>query len=144
MALQVNLKKGQKIIINGAVIENAGNRNISLNLHNKASLLRDSEVLGPDDCVTPAARIYYALQCAYIFPEKYEEHLRFFYLHLKEYIKAAPSCAPIVNDIEQEIDDANLYGALKKTQELINHEARVLENVRQPEPAEPSEVPKST
>ena len=70
MALVVHLKKGAQIIVNGAVLENVTGRAISLALKNDATILRGDDILSPDAAVTPASRVYYALQCAYLFKER--------------------------------------------------------------------------
>ena len=70
MPLSIDFKAGDKIIINGAVIENLGS-NSTISIHNEAAILRGKEVLSAEDSTTPASRIYFTLQCAYIFlPDK--------------------------------------------------------------------------
>ena len=59
----IEIKSGDKLIINGAVIENTGS-NTKLLIHNQASILRQKEVMSEEDSITPAARVYFALQCA--------------------------------------------------------------------------------
>ena len=44
MALRITLEPGKKIIVNGAVIENTGG-SATLKIHNKANILRGTEVL---------------------------------------------------------------------------------------------------
>ena len=73
MPLKIQLKKGQKIIINGAVLENSGTHTTSLIVRNDASILRDTDIITADDAVTPASRAYYSLQCLYLFPEEKEK-----------------------------------------------------------------------
>ena len=69
MPLKLDLKAGEKMVINGAVLENVG-PNAKILVHNQAMILREKEVLTEDICATPASRIYLALQCAYMFPDK--------------------------------------------------------------------------
>ena len=60
MALKLTLKPGEKFVINGAVIAN-GDRRATLVLHNKASILRERDILKADDVDTPSKRIYFAI-----------------------------------------------------------------------------------
>lgn len=65
MALKLTLKPGEKFVINGAVIAN-GDRRATLVLHNKASILRERDILKPEDVDTPAKRIYFAIMSMYL------------------------------------------------------------------------------
>ena len=117
MPLVVHLRRGQQVIVNGAVLENASDRSISLSLKNAAAVLRSDDILAPSGAVTPASRAYYALQCAYLFSEHADEHLAAF----SELIDAYP--------IGAAIEAGNLYAALKAARALIQHERKVLSHV---------------
>ncbi|MEK9724999.1 MAG: flagellar biosynthesis repressor FlbT [Rhodospirillaceae bacterium] len=125
MPLSIDFKSGDKIIINGAVIENLGS-NSKISVHNQAAILRGKEVLSAEDSNTPAARIYFALQCAYIFPQNQGDYIESFRNLLDEYLEACPSAKPIAKDVEALVDKGQLYKALKSTQKLIAHEAQIL------------------
>jgi len=131
MPLKLQIKKGKKIIINGAVIENITSHNVSLLVMNNASILRDSDILTPEQAATPASRIYYALQCLYLFPEDREEHLPLLNQFALSYLEAAPSSRPIVDGIRKLVDEGGVYQALKKGRELIAHERKVLSHVQE-------------
>lgn len=131
MPLKIQLKKGQKIIINGAVLENASSRTASLLVINNASIMRDADILTPEDAVTPASRVYYSLQCMYLFPEEKDAHLPRLNEFIEAYEKAAPSSAEIVSELRHLVEDDRMYKALKKGHELIDHEHKVLGYVQQ-------------
>ena len=92
MPLTIDFKAGDKIIINGAVIENLGS-NSKLSVHNQAAILRGKEILSEEDSKTPASRVYFALQCAYIFPQAQAEYVASFEAFLNEYLVACPSAS---------------------------------------------------
>ena len=69
MPLKLTLAKGEKFIVNGAVIRNDG-RDASLVFENHAQILRHKDILTAANATTPAARVYLALQCAYLFAER--------------------------------------------------------------------------
>lgn len=136
MPLIIDLKPGEKMIINGAVIENAGT-NTKFRILNDCSLLRQKEILSSSDSVTPASRVYYALQCAYIFSDKSEEHMRQFNNYLSAYVAACPSASSIADSIADAIGQGQLYKGLKMTRRLLDHESKVLNQFRD-ETSEPA------
>ena len=117
----IEIKSGDKLIINGAAIENSG-PNTKLLIHNKSAILREKEVMSERDSVTPASRVYFALQCAYIFPEKKPHYLSLFDQHLGDYAEASPSSAPIIDKIVEAVREDHLYKGLKAAQKLLKHE----------------------
>ena len=126
--LKLDLKSGDKLVINGAVVENVG-PNAKLLVHNESAILREKEILSVADTSTPAARVYFALQCAYMFPQKKEEYIDVFRGFLREYVVACPSAEGIADEIDHEVTHGILYKALKKTQKLINHEGEILQHL---------------
>jgi len=130
MPLKIHLRKGQKIIINGAVLENTSTHNVSLVVKNEASILRDNDILTPEEAVTPASRAYYALQCLYLFSEERDSNLPRLNEFLDNYEAAAPSSKELVEEIKKLVEEEKLYPALKKGKELIDHERKVLTHVQ--------------
>lgn len=148
MPLLIDYKEGDRLIINGAVIENIGS-NTKILVHNQAAILRGKEVLSDEESETPAARTYYALQCAYIFPDQTDEYLEKHNTFLSQYVAACPSALPIAETIRKQTEKGALYKGLKEAQKLIHHENDVLmslrsqledidENVPEPEALEPA------
>ncbi len=131
MALVINLKKDQQIVLNGAVIENTTGRSISISVKNEAAILRSSDILAPEDAATPATRAYYALQCLYLFPERGAHYLPIFNALVESYVEAAPSARGIVTEIRDAVAASKTYAALKLAQRLIDHEGKVLSNAEQ-------------
>ncbi|MBT3906627.1 MAG: flagellum biosynthesis protein FlbT [Rhodospirillaceae bacterium] len=129
MPLKLDLKTGIRLVINGAVIENIG-PNTKLLVHNESSILREKEILSADDSATPASRAYFALQCAYMFPQEKEKYLDLFLPLLNDYTQALPSSAEIGVDIKAALDEGKLYKALKGAQDLVRHEAKIVEDMR--------------
>ena len=126
--LSIDFKAGDKIIINGAVIENLGS-NSKLSVHNQAAILRGKEILSAEDSNTPASRVYFALQCAYIFPQNEMEYKSSFNDFLEEYLTACPSAKPIADEIRDNVEAGRLYNGLKVAQKLIEHEGELLRSL---------------
>lgn len=125
MPLIIDLKPGEKLIINGAVLENASS-NTKVRVLNDCSILRQKEILSDADSVTPASRVYFALQCAYIFPAKRGEYLRMFSHYLDSYVQACPSASVLATEISDAVAEGHYYKALKSTRHLLDHEKKVL------------------
>lgn len=126
MPLLIDFKSGDKLIINGAVIENGG-ASTKLLVHNQSAILREKEILSEADTQTPAARVYFALQCAYIFPAKRQDYLRLFENFLTDYLNACPSAKDIGAEIRKHVQAGNLYKGLRSAQKLLAHEREVIQ-----------------
>lgn len=131
MPLKIQIKSGQQIIINGAVIENVSQKTVSLLIKNEASILREDDVLSPEDAATPASRLYFALQCLYLFPHAKDRYLLLFKELSDSYVRAAPSSQSIIDAVHALVEENHYYAALKKAQELIEHEGKVLAHAQE-------------
>lgn len=127
MPLLIHIRKGKKIFINGAVLENASERTITFLLKNQAQILRCDDVLIPDKAGTPASRIYFTLQCFYLFPDSQRRCFSLFFDLVESYRKAAPSASELVERLCAVVRAGQYYDALKLARELIVHENRCLQ-----------------
>ena len=122
MPLRIKLPANDKLIINGAVLENGGDSTI-LVVHNRADILRRKEIMQEEDAISPARMVYYSLQCAYMFEDMRAEYLKSCLRYLDSYIEAAASAAPLISEIKEMIAAGQFYRALKRSHELIKHES---------------------
>ena len=127
MPLKLTLGKGEKLIVNGAVVKSDGD-GASLVFENQAHILRQKDILTAEQAKTPAARVYLALQCAYLFPDQRGSYIADFDRLLGDYVMAAPSAGPIAEDIQKRVALDQLYSGLKSCQKLIEHEAGILQH----------------
>lgn len=65
MPLKLSLKPGERFVLNGAVVQN-GDRRGSLILQNKASVLREKDIMQAEDVNTPARHIYFPVMMMYL------------------------------------------------------------------------------
>ena len=65
MPLKLSLKPGEKFVLNGAVVQNGDRRGVLL-LQNKASVLREKDIMQADEVTTPARRIYFPVMMMYL------------------------------------------------------------------------------
>jgi flagellar biosynthesis repressor protein FlbT len=128
MPLTLNLKPGEKLIVNGVVLQNSHHA-AKLVVHNEATLLREKDILTEEAANTPSRRIYFSVQCLYLFPEKSAHYLPIIHRFLGDFADAAPSALPILQKIEQEVAAGQLYQALKTGKQLIAREQEILNGV---------------
>lgn len=128
MPLRIKLPSKEKLIINGAVIENSGEATTII-LHNRVDILRRKEVMSEEEANSPARRVYYALQCAYLFDNDRPRYLDLYQQFSNDYREAAPSAESILAEVDALVGSEKFYDALRKTQDLIDHEADRLEAI---------------
>ncbi|KJV06764.1 hypothetical protein VZ95_20565 [Elstera litoralis] len=128
MPLKMTLKPGERIIVNGAVLENGGHE-AHLVFLNDAAFMREKDILTEVDALTPASRVYFALQCVYIFPERRDHYKAILADLLSDYVQAAPSALELIDRIQKLVEQGEYYQALKAVRLLIAHEKERLEHV---------------
>ncbi len=127
MPLKIVLKPGEKVIINQAVLQN-GREKSEIIVQNKASILRERDIMTEEQANSPAKRIYFIVQMIYMFPNKDREYQDRFHQFSKDFVDAVSSSVPIVMDVGKQIVVGDVYGALKLCRKLIKYEDEVLQN----------------
>lgn len=128
MPLRISLKAGERLIVGGAVVRNAGHR-ASLLIENDVPILRGSEVMALDEANSPCRRIYFAIQLMYVDPERLAEHERLCRTLMEEVLQASPSMAPRLQEITARIGEGRYYQALKLARHLIAYEEELMGHV---------------
>jgi flagellar protein FlbT len=127
MALKVELKPGEKLLVGNCIITNSDQRT-RLFIEGNAPILREKDILTADTANTPAKRIYLAVQLMYIEDDITKARDAYFAL-VNDFLGAVPSSAEIVKQINNEILTGQLYKALKASQRLIEYEQDLISNV---------------
>lgn len=122
MPLVIHLRKNQTAILNGAMIENVSGRTISIAVKNDSKVLRSDDMLEPENAVSPATRVYFALQCAYLTPDAAAQHLAAFHRHLADCVASVPGADKVAAAVLSAVEGGNLYAALKAAQTLVRDE----------------------
>ena len=130
MPLKLILKPGEKVVINQAVVLNGGDKT-ELILQNKASVLRERDIMTEENADSPAKRIYFVVQMMYMFSDKERQYQANFNELVTSFIEAVPSSTPILLDIGRKVIEGNLYGAMKACKKLMRYEEEVLNHVTQ-------------
>jgi flagellar biosynthesis repressor protein FlbT len=118
MPLTINLKPREKLILNGVVIENSGPM-AKILIHTNAALLREKDMIPEEKATTPARRIYFAIQCQYLFSGKAELFFAAIEQQLRDYAQARPESRDTLNEIRRLLDENQFYRALKSAKQLI-------------------------
>jgi len=85
MPLKLSLKPGERFVLNGAVVQNGDKRGVLI-LQNKASVLREKDILQPEDANTPARRIYFPVMMMYLDESSAEKFYDDFAQRLTEFM----------------------------------------------------------
>lgn len=128
MTLKITLKPKEKLIIGGAVITNGPNK-AEFIVENNVPILRQNSILSPDEAVSPARRIYLAVQLMYVDTPNLSNYQDIYWKLVREFVQAAPSSLELIDKINEMIFQENYYQALKSTQDLIAFEEEVMQRV---------------
>jgi flagellar biosynthesis repressor protein FlbT len=120
MPLKLSLKPGETFVVNGAVVRNGDRRGVLL-LENQARVLREKDILRPNDATTPVRRAYFAVMQMYLLGE----------IDGPAYTQAAEAIAALlanaaddddraaVLEISADVAAADLYRALSRCRKLM-------------------------
>ena len=136
MPLKLSLKPGEKFVLNGAVVQNGDRRGV-LVLQNKASVLREKDIMQQEQANTPARRIYFPVMMMYLDESGAERYYDEFVRRMSEFmgaIRNPPVLADCV-DVSKYCMDREYYKALMLCRKLIEYEDERLGNVPASVPA---------
>jgi flagellar biosynthesis repressor protein FlbT len=130
MALKVELKPNERIIVGACVITNTDQRARLLIDGDNVPILREKDILTPATANTPAKLVYLAVQLMYISPDPQGQHGTYFNL-VREIVTAVPSAWPIIEEINNFILNGDFYRALKEARKLIAYEQKLKDHHEQ-------------
>jgi len=125
--LVLELRQGEVMIVNGAPIRFRNKTRIELTA--KARFLFGKQIMSPEQADSPARRIYFALQSAYIGVEEERTMGLTSARELIDHFKAATTSELAREILDKAINAAdadNCYHALKLVRRIIRHEDNVM------------------
>ncbi|UDF04646.1 flagellar biosynthesis repressor FlbT [Asticcacaulis sp. AND118] len=130
MPLKLSLKPGEKFVLNGAVVQN-GDRRCSLVLQNKASVLREKDIMQASDVNSPARHIYFPVMMMYLDEAGAEKYYDEFLTRMTEFmgVIANPAILAECVVISKAIMGREYYKALMGCRKLIEYEDERLGHV---------------
>ncbi len=123
MPLKLSLKPGETFILNGAVVRNGDRRGVLL-LQNQARVLREKDIMQPEDVNTPARRAYFSVMQMYLNGDaegpSYDRTMR----SLADLIAVTPMLEErdMIKEISAHIAASNIYKALSKCRDLVKRD----------------------
>lgn len=126
MALIIDLKPGEKILIGEAVITNDDQRT-RLHIAGDSPILREKDVMKEEEADTPCKKIYFLIQCMYL-ASNAEEYFEKYFKLVKEIQNNAPTTSFLFMVINEKIIEGHYYKAMKDAKELIQYEEDLIKN----------------
>jgi flagellar protein FlbT len=124
MALKVELKPFERIIIGQSLITNSDTRT-KLLISGEAPILREKDLLTAETANTPVKRLYLCIQMMYLendIPKYQELYVSF----VKDLLEAVPSFRKSIEAASKLILSGSLYNSLKEIQKLVRREEELL------------------
>ena len=130
MPLKLSLKPGEKFVLNGAVVQNGDRRGV-LVLQNKASVLREKDIMQEDEVNSPARRIYFPVMMMYLDEAGATRYYDEFVRRMSEFMGVVrnPEILADCVSISRFAMGREYYKALMLCRKLIEYEDERLGNV---------------
>lgn len=125
MALKIELKPFERIIIGESLITNSDQRTRFL-IEGNAPILREKDVLTAETANTPIKRIYLCVQMMYLENDiaKYQD---MYFEFVKDVLAAMPSSRKQIEAASNHILSGSFYKALKDIRKLMSREEELLQ-----------------
>jgi len=125
MSLKFRIPVGEKIVVNGAVLTNTGSKAMHFSLENDAAVMRERDILLPENVQTPLQQVYLYVQLMYIEPDSYADHYKSFQEAAQiAFLSTTDEVARNnVFEIVGLVGEKNYYAALKMLRKNLNEEA---------------------
>ncbi|WP_122465603.1 MULTISPECIES: flagellar biosynthesis repressor FlbT [Brevundimonas] len=132
MPLKLSLKPGERFVLNGAVVQNGDRRGV-LVLQNKASVLREKDIMQADEVTTPARRIYFPVMMMYLDEANATKVYDEFATRLGEFMSATrnPDILAECVAASRHVMAREYYKALMAARKLVDYEEQRMGNVAQ-------------
>ncbi len=123
MPLKLSLKPGEKFVLNGAVVQN-GDRRGTLILQNKASVLREKDILQAEDVTSPARHVYFPVMMMYLDEGDAGKYYDEFVRRLTEFMSVVrnPDVLTDCVGVSKHVLGREFYKALMGCRKLIDYE----------------------
>ncbi len=130
MSLKLTLKPGERVAINGAVLVN-GDRRTEFVIENRASILRESDIMRTEEATTPARRVYLPVMLMALDPAARAAAFADFERRITEFagVVSDPAALGLCLKISAAVANGSYYKALSHCRALIAFETERLADV---------------
>ncbi|MDQ0348925.1 flagellar biosynthesis repressor FlbT [Ancylobacter vacuolatus] len=124
--MQISLKPGERLFLNGAVIR--VDRKVTVELMNDVAFLLESHVLQVEDTTTPLRQLYFVVQMMLIEPRRMAQAQRLFREQLAALITSfrTDSMIAALTQIGEFVDTGRFFDALRALRRLFLVEETIL------------------
>src|SRR5216684_2256981 len=122
MALKVELKPNERIIIGSCVVTNTDQRARLLIDGDRVPILREKDILTPETADTPAKLVYLSVQLMYLSPDPMAHHPTYFSL-VRDILSTMPSAWPFIEGINNQIPLYTVFTADETTPPALREAA---------------------
>jgi flagellar protein FlbT len=128
MSLILKLAPGERLFINGAVVTN-GDRRAYLMVETQAQIVREKDVLQPEDVSTPVRRAYFAAQNVLLNAQPSLGSIDAFVEQVARLrgVFVKPEHVQLIDEAEAQMRHGNTYRALAALRDLVMYESVLLE-----------------
>lgn len=135
MGLVLKVKVGDRLVVNGAVLRNAGRNQMMVEVENQSDVLRAEEILVESMASTPVRRLCHKIQIAMVSRESRADMFPRIYAALDELESAfGKSQGKVLRDVRAQVEQTNLYGAYRLLLPVITYEDALLAMASDVEP----------
>ena len=126
MPLKLSLKPGEKFVLNGAVVQNGDRRGVLI-LQNKASVLREKDIMQAVDADTPARRVYLPVMMMYIDESQASTFYDEFVRRLSDFMGATRNAEIMAECVatSKHVLAREYYKALMSARKLVEYEEKI-------------------
>jgi flagellar protein FlbT len=123
----LELRAGDRMLINGAALQFQSRASVVLS--NRARFLFGKQIMSPEDANTPARRVYFAMQSAYICEEEERaEHIALARGLAQDYAAATTSSVArrVLAAAIEELEAGRCWEAMRRIRDLFTHDDAML------------------
>lgn len=127
MPLKLSLRPSERFVVNGAVVQN-GDRRCVLMLQNHASILREKDIMQPEEATSPARRIYFPIMLLYLGEGDGDALGGEARQRIAEFAGAVlqPEARLECLEMGKDLDSGQFYRALTRCRKLMAYEENIL------------------
>lgn len=127
MGLRLTLKPGERVILNGCIVRNAGRGRMDIEVENRSDVLRAEEIITSSEARLPVRSVAHAIQHALASREHRDELLPRILSSLDQIEQALnPVVAPTLAAVRDCLGSGDFYAALRKLGPVLDREKRLL------------------
>ncbi|MEM8914450.1 MAG: flagellar biosynthesis repressor FlbT [Pseudomonadota bacterium] len=120
MALKIELKEGEKVVVNGAVFAvRPRGKGADLLILNQAKILRAREIIKEEDVDCIEKKLYFTIQLLYLFPEDSDRAAETMPKLMDDLRASRPEFSEQTDQIGRFLNEGRLYNALKLAGKLV-------------------------